>query len=191
MRLKRLWHTIRIAFVNSSYKRADYLRDKAVFAYVGNNTNYMPRKIPLYGSLIKLGDNVSVASGVTFLTHDTIYTKLNQYAEIKGEEGQFKEVLGCIEIGNNVFIGANCIISNNVRIGDNVIIVAGSLVTNDIPPNSVVRGNPAKRVCSFDDYYKLSKGKDVYPNTMHSVNQDIPENLKEYLWKKFYSERNK
>ena len=191
MRFKRLWHTIRIALINSSYKRADYLRDNAVFAHVGENTNYMPRRVPLYGNLIKLGDNVSIASGVSFLTHDTIHTKLNHYAKEKGEQERFKEALGCIEIGNNVFVGANCIISNNVHIGDNVIVVSGSLITNDVPSNSVVRGNPAKRVCSFEDYYNLSKGKDIYPNELFPINQDIPENLKKYLWEKFYSERHK
>lgn len=40
----------------------------------------------------------------------------------------------------------------NVRIGNNVVIGAGSVVTDDVPANSVYAGNPAKFICSFDDY---------------------------------------
>lgn len=47
-------------------------------------------------------------------------------------------------IGNSVLIGANAVIIGNVRIGDNSIIGAGSVVTKDIPANSVAFGVPAK-----------------------------------------------
>ena len=40
----------------------------------------------------------------------------------------------------------------NTRIGDNVIIGAGSVVTKDVPSNSVYAGNPAKYICSFEEY---------------------------------------
>lgn len=41
-----------------------------------------------------------------------------------------------------------------VTVGDNVIIGAGSIVIKDIPANSVAAGNPAKVICSLDDYLK-------------------------------------
>lgn len=47
-------------------------------------------------------------------------------------------------IGNNVTIGANCVVIGNIVIGDNVVIGAGSVVVKDIPSNSVVAGVPAK-----------------------------------------------
>ena len=61
--------------------------------------------------------------------------------------------IGCIDIGDNVFIGANSTILYDVKIGSNVIIGAGSLVNKDIPDNSVAVGIPAKIVGTFDDLF--------------------------------------
>ena len=63
------------------------------------------------------------------------------------------DVFGKIEIGNNVYIGNNAMIMPGVMCGNNVIIAAGSVVTKSIPNNVVVGGNPAKILCTFDDYY--------------------------------------
>lgn len=51
-----------------------------------------------------------------------------------------------IQIGSNVWIGADSIILPGVTIGDNVVIGAGSIVTKDIPSNSIAVGNPCKVV---------------------------------------------
>lgn len=51
---------------------------------------------------------------------------------------------GAVIIGSNVWVGDKATILPNVKIGDNVIIAANSVVTKDIPPNSVVGGNPAR-----------------------------------------------
>lgn len=59
---------------------------------------------------------------------------------------------GCVEIGDNVFIGMNSIITRNVRIGNNVIIGAGSVVTKDCESDSVYVGNPAHRIMSIEDF---------------------------------------
>jgi len=49
-------------------------------------------------------------------------------------------------IGSNCFIGAGAIILPGVVIGDNCIIAAGSVVTTDVPPRTLVAGNPAQVV---------------------------------------------
>jgi len=49
-----------------------------------------------------------------------------------------------IEIGNDVWIGGNCVILPGVTIGDHSIVAAGSVVTKDVPANTIVAGNPAK-----------------------------------------------
>ena len=54
-------------------------------------------------------------------------------------------------IGNNVFIGAKSIIMYGVNIGNNVVVAAGSVVTKDVPDGSIVGGNPAKIIGSFDE----------------------------------------
>lgn len=49
-----------------------------------------------------------------------------------------------IKIGNDVWVGGNCVILAGVTIDDNSVIAAGSIVTKDVPKNTVVAGNPAK-----------------------------------------------
>lgn len=77
MKGKRFWHTVRLWSIPSGSKRAEYLRNKKVFASVGEKCVFMDRKIPLYANLIKLGDNVNLASNITFVTHDISHRMLN------------------------------------------------------------------------------------------------------------------
>ena len=49
-----------------------------------------------------------------------------------------------IEIGNNVWIGANCFITKGINIGNGAVIAANSVITKDIPEFSLAGGNPAK-----------------------------------------------
>ncbi len=55
-----------------------------------------------------------------------------------------------IEIGDDTWLGANCIIMPNVKIGEKVIVGAGSIVTKDIPSYSVVVGAPAKIIKTIE-----------------------------------------
>lgn len=55
-----------------------------------------------------------------------------------------------IVLGDNVWIGDSAIVCKGVRIGDNSIVGAGAVVTRDVPPNTVVAGNPAKPVKQLD-----------------------------------------
>ena len=49
-----------------------------------------------------------------------------------------------VRIGNNVWIGAHCVILPGISIGDNTVIGAGSIVTKDVPSNVVAVGNPCR-----------------------------------------------
>ena len=104
---------------------------------------------------------------------------------------QINEFIGCIEISNNVFIGANSIIYPNVTIGSNVVIAAGSVVTKSIVANTIVGGNPAKKVGSFDllERKRLYDGS-VYPDNLKTKNKYVSRELKDLLWEK-HAERSK
>ncbi len=54
-------------------------------------------------------------------------------------------------IEDNVLIGANAVILEGVRVGENAVVAAGAIVTQDVPPNVVVAGSPAKIVKDKDD----------------------------------------
>ena len=51
-----------------------------------------------------------------------------------------------IHLGKKVWIGSGAIVLPGVTIGDNSVIAAGSVVTKDVPENSVYGGNPAKLI---------------------------------------------
>jgi acetyltransferase-like isoleucine patch superfamily enzyme len=57
---------------------------------------------------------------------------------------------GPVRIGKRVWIGENACILPGVSIGDGAVIGAGSVVTKDIPPNSIAAGNPAKVIRTID-----------------------------------------
>ena len=143
------------------------------------------RKIPLYSKLISIGSNVWMASGVEFITHDVTHYMLNGM----NNGHKYTERIGCIEIGNNVFIGSGAKILYDVKVGDNVIIAAGSLVNRDIPPNSVAAGVPARVIMSFNDY--LSKRKQFTVNySADNANQKISPECEAEMWKRFGKQHN-
>ena len=113
----------------------------------------MLRKIPLYPQLISIGDNVWVASNVPFVTHDVIHHMLNY---CRGDK-EFQENIGCIDIKDNVFIGANVVILPNVEIGPNTIIAAGSYVNKDIAGNGVGGGTSKIHLYNWFFYWKKKK----------------------------------
>lgn len=101
--------------------------------------------------LIEIGDHVVVGSGTQFVTHDGGTWVFDDVAHPAGN----MNVYGRIKIGNNVFIGMGCFILCNVEIGDNCVIGAGSVVRGNIPPDSVVAGNPSKVVMNLSLYKQL------------------------------------
>lgn len=181
MRGKRFIHTFRLWMISSSKKRADYARKYGIYNAIGENVSIMDRKVPLYANLIRFHNNIRVASNVSFITHDITHNMLNCAGGTK-----YQEVVGCIEVMDNVFIGSNMTILNNVRIGPNAIIAAGSVVNKDVPPNSIAAGVPARVIGSFDEYVEKRK-KQYYPQEIAPNKQEVCVELAEFLWKEFDS----
>jgi acetyltransferase-like isoleucine patch superfamily enzyme len=97
--------------------------------------------------LIKIGNKVTITSGVKFITHDGSTWLMR---DEKGRRYLFQR----IDIGNNVFIGVNSIIMPGVKIEDNVIVAAGSIITKSIPSGVIVAGVPAKIIGSYSEIEK-------------------------------------
>jgi len=98
--------------------------------------------------LIELGDNVTITSGVRFVTHDGS-TRL-----VKNNNGERYYKYGKIKVGNNCFIGINSILLPNIHLGNNCIVGAGSVVTKSFPDNSILAGNPARLITDYSSYAK-------------------------------------
>lgn len=105
--------------------------------------------------LVTIGDNVQLTRGVIILTHDYSWSVVKGlYGEVLGHQAP-------VAIGSNVFIGMNAVILAGTTIGDNVIVGAGSIVSGAIPSNVVVAGNPARIICSIDDYRKKRRARQL------------------------------
>ena len=170
---------LRLLLLNSE-KRGEYLRKKNIFFNFGKNVTWASHTIPAEPYLVSIGNNVRIAAGVTFLTHDIIsgmFSRDNTLKEKLSSDLNFNFYMGTIEIGDNVMIGSNSTILYNVKIGSNVIIAAGSIVTKDVPSGSIVGGNPAKII---GNYYELASKRN---NLNNPTNKDTLNRIIDYYWK--------
>lgn len=159
MDLKRAWHSLRLYTMFNSKKRGDYVRRHNLFKYCGENVRLPQMLLPLYSDLITVHDNVEIASGVRLITHDAIHGVWNHMPNAKI---QYPEHKGEIEIGDNVFIGANALLIGPVSIGSNCVIAAGAVVNHNIPEGCVAAGVPACVIGRLDEL--MEKRKPVNTN---------------------------
>ena len=153
--MKRMLCQLRSFFFRHGDKRADWFRKKKLYGSIGQDVMIQDFRIPYNPEKVFIGNNVRIASEVSMITHDASYHVLNNLYKTDS----FPEKTGEIVIGDNVFIGARCIILYNVRIGSNVIIGAGSVVCKDLPDNSVCAGIPCEKIGEFTDFVEKRKRK--------------------------------
>jgi len=185
MKTKRLIHSIALLFLRSGRKRANYLKKHHILGGVGNDCYFGPTLLPIYPELIKLHNNVVIHGKVRIVPHDMVNTFLKR--AVPGEDFGPRERIGCIEIMDNVYIASGSRIMPNVRINKNCIISADSVVTQDIPENSVVAGNPAKVIGRFDMLVAsrlMSKA-----HSYHFKNQVLPPEIAAAEWDFFEKSR--
>ena len=89
---------------------------------------------------VTIEDDVFIGHNVTFI-NDKYPKATNGGGQLQTEEDWAVQP---IMVEKGASIGSGSTILSNVRIGENAIIGAGSVVTHDVPPNSIVAGNPAK-----------------------------------------------
>ncbi len=122
------------------------------FSYVGKNT-YLGSSVKI-GRLCSIASNVSI--GITSHPMDRVSTSAVFYQ--KGFMPKFtKNIINQsdlqdfsnkkkVVIGNDVWIGVNAVIMPGIKIGDGAIIGANSVVTKDVKPSEIVGGVPAKLI---------------------------------------------
>lgn len=94
--------------------------------------------------LIEVGSHCQITGGARLFTHGGAGAARRLYPQF--------DTFGKVTLGDYVYLGNNSLVMPGVTIGDNVLVAAGSVVTKSIPSNVVVGGNPAKIICSLDEY---------------------------------------
>ncbi len=162
----------------SSRKRAALYKKMNVFHSMGEHCLYQPTSLPSEPNLVSIGNNVNIAKGASFVTHDVIHSILHYQNNPEYPFTKNQYYMGKIIIGDNVMIGQNAIIMYNVKIGNNVIVAAGSVVTKDIPDDAIVGGNPARVIGSMKE---LAKKRAAYTSDMPD-NHATDEEIEKYFW---------
>lgn len=103
--------------------------------------------------LITLRKNCRISGNVLFVNHDG-----GTWAFRNDKDG-YRDVkrFGRIEVGEQSFVGANSIIMPGVVIGHHAVIGAGSVVTKNVPPETVWAGVPARQICTLNEYAEKCK----------------------------------
>lgn len=91
---------------------------------------------------VKMGDGVRIA------TYASLYGFNHGFASVDVPIYRQPLTIAGIEIGDDVWIGAHAVILDGVTVGSHSIVAAGAVVTRDVPPYSIVGGNPAKVIRS-------------------------------------------
>lgn len=105
----------------------------AAYSFIGPHCSIYPR--------VKIGRFTLLANHVTIVGGDHIYKKAGVPTIYAG-----RDIEKATEIGQDVWIGANSIVMTGVKIGDGAIVAAGSVVTKDVEPYTIVGGVPAKYI---------------------------------------------
>lgn len=121
------------------------------YCYVGENTKIWS------GANITIGDRTLISHNVN------IFDNLIHPVSPKERHEQYKAIITTghpenidladkpVNIGNDVLIGAQATILKGITIGDGAIVGAGSIVTKNIPPFTIVAGNPAKTIRTINN----------------------------------------
>jgi len=181
MEAKRVYHSIRLKLIRNPRKKAAYLKKHHLLDAIGENCIWGPSRLPLYSQLIRLHNNVTIHKTAVIIPHDMVNGFLKR-ARPDMDYGH-RERLGCVEIMDNVYVADHVVILPGVRIGKNCIISTGSVVTQDIPENSVVAGNPARVVGRFDIFCAMRRARSK--ENVAFPNQKLPDELAKETWERF------
>jgi len=127
---------------------------------IGSRTHVGSGTVLGAAQLIEIGDDVLVAFDVLITDHNShslsFAERSNDVREwIAGRKDWSHVAMVPVRIGDKAWIGARAVVLKGVTIGDGAVVGAGSVVTKDVPPWTIVGGNPAKIIRSLTDEERM------------------------------------
>lgn len=145
--MKRIFELIRIFYWNviaSPEKQARHIGVK-----IGKHCLIDTRYWPSEPYLVSVGDHVQITHCVSIHTHGGGQAIRQQHPDF--------DVFGKVVIEDWAYIGAFSQIMPGVTVGEGALVAAGSVVTKSVVPHTVVGGNPARYICTTEEYYEKNK----------------------------------
>jgi len=148
--IKRIFRLFSL-FRNRLYTAEKYARHIGV--NIGKNCLIDTRNWSSEPYLVTIGNNCQITHCVSIYTH-------GGGQAIRAIDSNF-DVFGKVVIEDWAYIGAYSQIMPGVTIGEGALVAAGSVVTKSVAPHTVVGGNPARYICTTEEFYERNKKYDV------------------------------
>ena len=147
MILNRIYNKI----VNTFFRNLDSVRwAKRLGVKVGEQTTISPdTNFSSEPYLISIGNHVQITRSVSIYTHGGGNVVRQMIPDF--------DCFGKVKIEDWRYIGSESLIMPGVTIGEGALVAAGSVVTKAVPPYMVVGGNPARVLCTVDEFIKRNK----------------------------------
>jgi acetyltransferase-like isoleucine patch superfamily enzyme len=123
---------------------------------IGSRTHVGGGTLLAAASSIEIGDDVLIAFEVVIMDHNSHSLTFRERQHdvrdwIRGQKDWSTVAMAPVRISNKAWIGVRAIVLKGVTIGEGAIVGAGSIVTSDVPPWTVVAGNPARIIRALTD----------------------------------------
>jgi len=148
--IKRIFRLFSL-FRNRLYTAEKYARHIGV--NIGKNCLIDTRNWSSEPYLVTIGNNCQITHCVSIYTH-------GGGQAIRAIDSNF-DVFGKVVIEDWAYIGAYSQIMPGVTIGEGALVAAGSVVTKSVAPHTVVGGNPARYICTTEEFYERNKKYNV------------------------------
>lgn len=129
---------------------------------IGSRTHVGGGTIVAAASQIEIGDDVLIAFDAVIVDHNSHSLKFRERRNdvsdwIQGKKDWSAVAIAPVKISNKAWIGMRAIVLKGVTIGEGAIVGAGSVVTRDVPPWTIVGGNPARVIRALTDEERMSE----------------------------------
>lgn len=125
-----------------------------------------------------IGDGTLFANGSGLVgKRDHDYNQIGTPVRKSRWVGEHHELSTPAKVGSDVWIGFNSIVYSGLTIGDSVVVAAGSVVTKDIPSNSIVAGSPARVIRrrftseEFEEHWRLLTAQGIRRMTLDEISE--------------------
>jgi galactoside O-acetyltransferase len=146
----------------SNIEGALVMEQKAARIVIGSRTHIGGGTVVAAASQIEIGDDVLVAFDAVIVDHNSHSLKFRERRNdvrdwIEGKKDWSAVASAPVKISNKAWIGMRAIVLKGVTIGEGAVVAAGSIVTSDVPPWTIVGGNPARVIRALTDEERMSE----------------------------------